>query len=157
MADVLLLRSEIPKYANIIYKKVGVLNAASAGALGSDTNGVLIHTFGTYGGFVASIKISTDDTAAVNVFLYSKDGSDILPEGIVNVPINSGNLGTVANVDALANTGVRPLGDWIEQNGKRVIPCEGGTDFKCSVLANMTAAKKCYVTCVIFEYSDTVG
>lgn len=157
MADVLLLRSEVPKYANIIYKKVAVLNVATAGALGSDTNGVLIHTFGAFGGIVAGLKISTDDTAAVNVFLYSKNGTDIIPEGIVNVPLNSGNLGTAANVDVLAGSGVRPLGDWIEQNGKRVIPCQALHDFKVSVLANMTSGKKCYVTALIYEYSDTVG
>lgn len=151
------LRSEFPKYANLIVKKVGLLNVASAGALGADTNGVSIHTFGSYGGFVAGLKISTDDTAAVNVFLYSKDGSDIIPEGIVNVPLSSGNSGSVANVDALANTGVRTLGDWIEVNGKRVIPMEAGHEFKCSVLANMTSGKKCHVTALIFEFSDTVG
>ncbi len=157
MPDVNLLRSEIPKYANIIYKKVAILNAATAGALGSDTNGQLIHTFGSFGGFAAVVKLSTDDTAAVNVFLYTKDGSDIMPEGIINVPLSSGNLGTVANVDGLINSGITSRGDWIEQNGKRVIPCEAGHDLKIACLANMTAAKKLWATVVIFEYSDTVG
>ena len=37
---------EKPRYYNIVYKKVAKFAAStSAGALGADTNGVLIHTF----------------------------------------------------------------------------------------------------------------
>jgi len=37
---------EKPRYYNIVYKKVGKIpNSQGAGALGADTNGILIHTF----------------------------------------------------------------------------------------------------------------
>jgi hypothetical protein len=142
---------EKPRYHNIIYKKFAKFAAStSAGALGSDSNGVLIHTF-TKQGFVASIKISSSDAGNNGIFLYVKDGSDIMPEGSVSVPLNSGNTAAVANVDGLANSGISSRGDWIEQNGKRVIPCEGGQDFKASLISATGASEEIYVTCVIYE------
>jgi hypothetical protein len=151
MADVDLTIDQIPKYYNIIYKKVAKFPAStSAGALGADTNGVLIHNF-TNDGFVASIKISTSDASNNGVFLYVKDGTDIMPEGIVSVPLNSGNSLTVASVDGLANAGVTSRGDWIERNGKRVIPVAAGQDFKCSLQTATAGGEELYVTCTIFE------
>jgi hypothetical protein len=142
---------QIPLYHNIIYKKVAKFPAStSAGALGADTNGVLIHTF-TKQGFVASIKISTSDAQNNGVFLYVKDGTDIMPEGSVAVPINSGNNAVVANIDGLANGGITSRGDWIEQNGKRVIPVAAGQDFKASLIAALGSGEELYVTCVIYE------
>ena len=151
MADVDLTIDQIPKYHNIIYKKVAKFPASTgAGALGADTNGVSIHTF-TKQGFVASVKISTSDAANNGVFLYVKDGSTIMPEGSVSVPLNSGNTGGVAGVDGLANSGVSSRGDWIEQNGKRVIPVAAGQEFKASLITALGGGEELYVTCVIFE------
>ncbi len=142
---------EKPRYYNIIYKKVAKFAASSsAGALGADTNGVSIHTF-TNDGYVASIKISSSDASNNGVFLYIKDGSTIMPEGSVSVPLNSGNNTTVAIVDALSNSGISSRGDWIEQNGKRVIPVRGGQEFKCSLITATAASEEIYVTCAIFE------
>jgi len=142
---------QIPLYHNIIYKKVAKFAASSsAGALGADTNGVSIHTF-TKQGFVASIKCSSSDATNNGVFLYVKDGSTIMPEGSVSIPLNSGNSITVAQVDGLANSGITSRGDWIEQSGKRVIPVAAGQEFKCSLIVATAAAEEVYVTCVIFE------
>jgi len=142
---------EKPRYYNIIYKKVAKFAAStSAGTLGADTNGVLIHTF-TNDGFVAAIKCSSSDATNNGVFLYVKDGSTIMPEGIVSIPLNSGNSLTVSQVDGLANSGITSRGDWIEQNGKRVIPVRGGQDFKCSLQTATAASEEIYVTCAIFE------
>jgi hypothetical protein len=142
---------QIPLYHNIIYKKVAKFPASTgAGALGADTNGVLIHTF-TKQGFVASVKISSSDAGNNGVFLYVKDGTDIMPEGSVSVPLNSGNTAGVANVDGLANSGVSSRGDWIEQNGKRVIPVAAGQDFKASLITALGGGEELYVTCVIYE------
>jgi hypothetical protein len=141
---------EIPKYYTTPYRKVGVLNAASAGALGADTNGVSIHTF-TNDGLLHSVQISSDDTAAVNVFLYLKTGSTYIPLGIINVPASSGNSGSVGSVDGLAGSGVSIVGGWIEMNGKRVEFVPAGYELKCAVLANMTSGKKCHVTVGILE------
>ncbi len=148
MAD--LTVDQIPMYHNIIHKKVGKLpNSQGAGALGADTNGVLIHTF-TKQGFVVSVKISSKDEANNGVFLYVKDGSDIMPEGSVSVPLNSGNTAGVAVVDGLANSGIASKGDWVE-GGKRVIPVSAGQDFKCSAITALDADDEIYVTCVILE------
>jgi hypothetical protein len=142
---------EKPRYYNIIYKKVAKFPASTgAGALGADTNGQLIHTF-TKDGFVASIKISSSDAGNNGVFLYVKDGSTIMPEGSVSVPLNSGNTAGVAVVDGLLNGGVSSRGDWLEHNGKRVIPVRGGQDFKCSLITALGASEEVYVTCAIFE------
>jgi hypothetical protein len=142
---------EKPRYYNIVYKKVAKFAAStSAGTLGADTNGALIHTF-TNDGFVASIKISSSDASNNGIFLYVKDGSTIMPEGSVSVPLNSGNTAGVSNIDGLANSGISSRGDWIEQGGKRVIPVKGGQDFKCSLITATAASEEIYVTCAIFE------
>lgn len=142
---------EKPWYHNIIYKKVAKFPAStSAGSLGSDSNGVAIHTF-TNQGFVASVKCSSSDATNNGVFLYVLDGSTVIPEGIVSIPLNSGNSLSVANVDGLANSGVTSIGDWIEQNGKRVIPCSSGQVFKAALQTATAASEEIYVTCVIYE------
>jgi hypothetical protein len=149
-----LLTSEKPVYARTLNVGVGTLNAATAGALGADTNGVTVYTAGAYGGRVESLVASSDDTAAVNVFVYLKDGSsNIYPLGIVNVPLSSGNSGTVANVDLLLGSGVTLLGTCVDATGKRYIPVPATWTLKVSVLANMTAAKKCHVVATGFDFT----
>jgi len=151
MADVDLTIDQIPKYHNLIYKgTIKFAASSSAGALGSDTNGVLGHTF-TKQGFVAVIKISSSDAGNNGVFLYGKDGSTIIPEGSVSVPLNSGNTAGVAGVDGLANSGISSRGDWIEQNGKRVIPFEAGQEFKASLITATGSSEEIYVTYSVFE------
>jgi len=146
-----LATNEKRKFANTINTGVGTLNAATAGALGADTNGVAVLTAGSNGTIVESLVFSSDDTAAVNVFVYGLSGATVRPIGIVNVPASSGNSGTVANVDALANTGVTLIGACINENGKRIIPLEANEVLKISCLANMTAAKKCHGSAVGFD------
>lgn len=149
-----LLNSEKPVYARTMNVGCGILNAATAGALGADTNGVTVYTPGAYGGRVESLVASTDDTAAVNVFVYLKDGSaNIYPIGIVNVPASSGNSGTVANVDFLDGSGVRLIGTLIDFSQKRYINIPAGYVLRVSVLANMTAAKKCHVTAIGVDFT----
>lgn len=147
-----------PAFANKPFNSVGSGTAISAGALGSDTNGVTIYTApntGSYtiGSRVDQIVISTDDTAAVNVFLYIYTGSVVIPLGIVNVPLSSGNSGTVANVDALSGSGVTLIGSKLDVTGKRYIDLQAGYLLKFAVLANMTAAKKIYVTAGGSDYA----
>jgi hypothetical protein len=147
--------AEKPVYARTINVGVGILNAASAGALGADTNGVTVYTAGSNGGRIESLVASTDDTAAVNLFVYLKDGSsNIYPLGIVNVPLSSGNSGTVSNVDMLDGSGVRLNGMCIDQNGKRYVSIPASWTLRVSTLANMTAAKKCHVVAQGFDYTS---
>lgn len=132
--------NEKPKYAVTPKNSVGVLNAASAGTLGSDTNGVAIYTAGTNGGRVNTLMISSDDTVAVNVFLYILSGATVMPLGIINVPINSGNALNVLNVDALDSSVLK--GTMMDNTGKRFISLAPNEVLKMTCLAAMTAAKK---------------
>jgi len=147
--------AEKPVYARTINVGVGTLNAASAGALGSTTNSVTAYTAGSNGGRIESLVASTDDSAAVNLFVFLVDGSsNVYPLGICNVPLNSGNSGTVINVDMLDGTGVRLNGMLVDMTGKRYISIPASWTLRVSVLANMTAAKKCHVVAQGFDYTS---
>lgn len=150
--------SSKPAFANKPFAAVGSGTAITAGTLGSDTNGVTVYTApntGSYtvGSRVDQLVINTDDTTAVNVFIYIYTGSVVIPLGIVNVPINAGNTGTVANVDALTGVGITLLGSKIDSAGKRYIDIPAGYLLKFAVLATMTAAKKIYVTASGADYA----
>jgi len=142
-------------YARTINVGVGVLNAATAGALGTTTNAVTVYTAGANGGRIESLVANSDDTAAVNLFVFLVDGSsNVYPLGIVNVPANSGNLGTVINVDILDGTGIRLNGMLVDNTGKRYIAIPASWTLRVSCLATMTAAKKCHVTAQGFDYTS---
>lgn len=142
-------------YARTINVGVGTLNAATAGTLGTTTNAVTVYTAGAYGGRIESLVANTDDTAAVNLFVFLVDGSSaVYPLGIVNVPINSGNASTAINVDILDGTGVRLNGMLIDVTGKRYISIPASWTLRVSTLANMTAAKKCHVTAQGFDFTS---
>jgi len=130
---------------------VGSGTAITAGTLGSNTNGVTCFTAGAYGSIIESLVISTDDTAAVNVWFYIYRGTTVIPLGIVNTPLRSGDLGTVANVDALAGSGISLIGLPVNAQGKRFISLEASDVLKFTVLATMTAAKSLYVTAIGFD------
>lgn len=141
-----LANNEKPKYVVTPKTGVGILNAATAGALGSNTNGVAIFTASASGSRVSSLMISTDDTAAVNVFLYilGSDGTTVKPIGIINVPLSSGNAANVLAINGL-NPNVIP-GLPLDNTGKPYIELGASEVLKMSCLANMTAAKKLYAT-----------
>ncbi len=145
--------NEKPMYARTINNGVGVISAsANTVTLGSDTNGATILTAGADGARVESLVISTDDTVAVNVFIYILSGATVRPLGIVNVPLSSGNTGSAPLVDALDNTGIKLLGMLIDPAGKRYISLAANEVLKCGALANLTAAKKAHVTAQGFNY-----
>jgi hypothetical protein len=98
-------------------------------------------TGGTNGTRVDAIWVSTNDTAAVNLAFYLKDGSTSFYIGVVSVPIGSGYT-TVARVDALAV--LSPiLGYLIVENGWTL---------ECNCVATMTAAKTTDVVAIGGEY-----
>jgi hypothetical protein len=147
--------AEKPVYARTINVGVGVLNAATAGALGATTNAVTVYTAGANGGRIESLVANSDDTAAVNLFVFLVDGSsNVYPLGIVNVPANSGNLGTVQNIDCLAGVGISLQGLLIDISGKRYISIPASWTLRVSTLANMTASKKCHVTAQGFDFTS---
>jgi hypothetical protein len=71
---------------------VAVLTGTTIGTLGSNTNGTTIFAAGTYGSRVISLTGTTDDTVTINVFIYIlRGGSTVIPLGLVNIPLSSGN------------------------------------------------------------------
>ncbi len=137
---------QIPKVANVPNGGVGVIAASSnTVTLGSNTNGATAYTAGTAGGRVMSLTAVTDDTVTVNVFVYIYRGTTVIPLGLVNVPLSSGNTNAARfNVDFL--DGVNILGLPIDNTGKRYIPLMPNDLLKVGALANLTAAKTCWVS-----------
>jgi len=140
--------SHYPKYATVLNCGVAKLgdgaSTVGATALGVDGNAAdakACYTAGAFGGMVESLIMNTNDTAAVNVLVYELNGSTIIPKGIVNIPANSGNIGTVAAVNALAGIGVTLIGFPINANGKAYIPLRPNSQLKVATLGAMTANK----------------
>jgi hypothetical protein len=134
----------IPKYATVLNGGIGVLGtgASTVGATALGIDGIaadakVVYTAGTYGGIVESLMISTNDTAAVNVFVYALDGATVHPLGIVNIPLSSGNAASVLNIDALNIIQGLPLNSVY----KKYIPLKANMTLKVAVLAAMTANK----------------
>ncbi len=143
MAD--LVSGQIPKYSITPNGGVALIAASSnTVTLGSNSNGATIYTAGSYGGRVYSLTAVTDDTVTVNVFLYIYRGSTVIPIGLVNVPLSSGNTNAARfNVNFL--DGVNILGMPVDNQGNRYIPLMANDVLKCGALANLTAAKTCWV------------
>lgn len=148
MAD--LAEGQVPKYANKRSTQGVATIAASSNTvtLGVDTNGATAYTAGSYGADVTSLLASTNDTAAVNVFVWILNGSTVRPLGIVNVPLSSGNVASTPSVDLIASIPGLP----INAQGKRYIPLYNGEVLRVGALANLTAAKTCYVTALGSDY-----
>jgi hypothetical protein len=140
-----LTTGQIPYVANVPNGGVGVIAASSnTVTLGSNTNGATIYTAGTKGGRVYSLTAVTDDTVTVNVFIYIYRSTTVIPLGLVNVPLSSGNTNAARfNVNFL--DGVNILGLPIDNAGNRYIPLMPNDVLKCGALANLTAAKTCWV------------
>jgi hypothetical protein len=148
MAD--LTAGQVPKYANVrTSQNVADISAsANTVTLGVDTNGATAYTAGSAGSDVTSLIASTNDTVAVNVFIWILNGSNVKPLGIVNVPLSSGNAASVPSVDLIASIPGLPL----NAQGKRYIPLYASEVLRVGALANLTAAKHCYVTALGSDY-----
>jgi hypothetical protein len=134
----------LPKYATVLNGGVcqlgtgsNTVGATALGVDGSSDNAKICYTAGAYGGIVESLMVSTNDTAAVNVLVYALDGATVHPLGICNVPINSGNLATAANVDVINALQGLPINSVF----KKYIPLRANMTLKVAVLAAMTANK----------------
>jgi hypothetical protein len=144
MAD--LTAGMIPLVANVPNGGVGLLTGTTVGTLGSNTNGVTVYTAGTSGGRVYHLVASTDDTVAVNVNVYIlRGGATVIPLGLVNVPLSSGNTsGVLAFRDFLVSTAIYGLP--ADSTGKFYIPLMPNDVLRVTTLANLTAAKTCWIT-----------
>ena len=140
-----LTNAQIPIVANVINGGVGLIQAsANTVTIGVNTNGVSVYTAGTKGGRVTSLTAVTDDTVTVNVFVWILRGATVIPIGLVNVPLSSGNTnGTRFNVDFLNGTNI--LGLPIDNTGRAYIPLMPNDVLRVGALANLTAARTCWV------------
>jgi hypothetical protein len=146
-----LTAGQIPIVANVPTSGVGVLTGTTIGTLGSNTNGVTIYTAGADGGRVLSLMASTDDTVTINVFLYIYRGSTVIPIGMVNIPLSSGNTNAARfPVDFLNGTNLPGLP--IDNTGRQYIPLIANDVLKATTLANLTAAKSAWVAAHCADY-----
>lgn len=140
-----LAAGQIPKVANVINSGVGVLTGTTLGTLGSNTNGVTIYTAGASGGRVISLMASTDDTVTINVFLYIYRGTTVIPVGLVNIPLSSGNTNAARfPVDFLNGTNLPGLP--VDNTGRQYIPLLASDVLKATTLANLTGGKSAWVS-----------
>lgn len=148
----MLTAGQIPIVANLPNGGVGLIQAsANTVTIGVNTNGVDVYTAGADGGRVMSLIGFTDDTVTVNVFVWILRGATVLPIGLVNIPLSSGNTNAARfNVDFL--DGVNILGLPLDNTGKRFIPLLGGDVLRVGALANLTAAKTCWVHAMGNDY-----
>jgi hypothetical protein len=143
--------SQIPIVANVPTSGVGVLTGTTIGTLGSNTNGVTIYTAGADGGRVLSLMASTDDTVTINVFLYIYRSTTVVPIGLVNIPLSSGNTNAARfPVDFLNGTNLPGLP--IDNTGRQYIPLIANDVLKATTLANLTAAKSAWLTAHCADY-----
>ncbi len=141
----------LPKYANVPNSGTGVLTAsANTVTLGSNTNAATCYTAGSSGGRVYTLVANTDDTVTVNVMLFIYSGSTVRPLGIVNVPLSSGNVANVLNVNMLDSAVLKGLP--LDSANNRYIPLAANEILKAGALANMTTAKTCWVTALGSDY-----
>ena len=141
-----LAAKNIPIVANVPNGGVALIAAsANTVTIGVNTNGATAYTAGTGGGRVMSLTAVTDDTVTVNVFAWILRGATVIPLGLVNVPLSSGNTNAARyNVDFLDGTNI--LGLPIDNTGKRYIPLMANDILRVGALANLTAAKTCWVS-----------
>lgn len=140
-----LTAGQIPKVANVLNGGIALIAAsANTVTLGSVANAATAYTAGAHGGRVHSLTAVTDDTVTVNVFVLIDRGGVAIPLGLVNVPLSSGNTNAAKfNVDFL--DGINIVGLPIDNTGKRYIPLMPNDILKVGALANLTAAKTCWV------------
>jgi hypothetical protein len=143
--------NQIPIVANVVRSGVGVLTGTTIGTLGSNTNGVTIYTAGSAGGRVISLMASTNDTVTVNVFLYILRGATVVPIGLVNIPLSSGNTNAARfPVDFL--NGVNLPGLPIDNTGRQYIPLIANDVLRASTLANLSASQSAWITAHCADY-----
>ena len=136
---------QIPKVANVPNGGVGVVTAsANIVTLGVNTNGVSVYTAGTSGGRVMSLTGVTDDTVTVNIFVWILRSATVIPIGLVNIPLSSGNTNAARfNVDFL--NAVNILGLPVDSAGRQYIPLMPNDVLRVGALAALTTAKSVWV------------
>ena len=140
-----LTAGQIPLVANVPNGGVALIAASSnTVTLGSNTNAATAYTAGSKGGRVMSLTGVTDDTVTVNVFVFIYRSTTVIPLGLVNIPLSSGNTNAARfNVDFLNGSNI--LGLPVDNNGRQYIPLMANDVLKVGALANLTAAKTAWI------------
>ena len=148
-----LTAGQIPRVANVLNGSIAKLSGSfNSASLGSDTNGVTAYTAGSSGGRVISIMGSTDDTVATNVFVWINRSSTVIPVGLVNIPLSSGNTNAARfPVDFLNGTNLPGLP--VDNTGRQYIPLLANDVLRASTLANLTAGRSLWITANGMDYS----
>jgi len=140
------------RVANVPNSGVAVLTGTTIGTLGSNTNGTTIYTAGSQGSRVVSLTGATTDTATINVFLYIlRGGSTVVPIGLVNIPLSSGNTNAARFVVDFLN-GINIPGLPVENTGRQYIPLMPSDVLRATTLANLTASTSLFLSAHGMDY-----
>ena len=141
------------RVANVPNSGVAVLTGTTIGTLGSNTNGTTIYTAGSQGGRIVSLTASTSDTVTINVFLYILRSATVIPIGLVNIPLSSGNTNAARFVvDFLNGTNIPGLP--LENTGRQYIPLMPNDVLRATTLANLSASTSCWLTAHGMDYQS---
>ncbi len=129
-----------------------VLTGTTIGTLGSNTNGTTIETAGTYGTRIISLTATSNDTVARDVFVYIlRGGSTVIPLGLVNVPLSSGNTNAARfAVDFLNGTNIPGLP--LDNTGRQYIPLLGGDVLRATTLTALTGGASIFIQASGLDY-----
>jgi hypothetical protein len=135
---------------DVIANTTGVV---TAGVLGTSGPQVVL-TAGTEGTAVKSLIITSNDSAAIYVHIWT-DRAGTTPLtllGTVPIPAASGSsaTGIVASVDVLGS--LMLLGLPTDQTGKPVLPLAASSKLYIGLVAGLTATKVLYVTAIAEDY-----
>jgi len=141
-----LTAGQIPRVANVLNGSIAKLSGSfNSASLGSDTNGVTAYTAGSSGGRVISIMGSTDDTVATNVFVWINRSSTVIPVGLVNIPLSSGNTNAARfPVDFLNGTNLPGLP--VDNTGRQYIPLLANDTLRMGTSGSLTSNRSVYVS-----------
>jgi hypothetical protein len=131
---------------------VAVLTGTTIGTLGSNTNGTTIEAAGTYGTRIISLTATSNDTVARDVFVYIlRGGSTVIPLGLVNVPLSSGNTNAARfAVDFLNGTNIPGLP--LDNTGRQYIPLLGGDVLRATTLTALTGGASIFIQASGLDY-----
>lgn len=137
--------SSLIKVANVLNSGVAVLTGTTIGTLGSNTNGTTIYTAGSQGGRVISLTGATNDTVTTNVFVYILRGATVIPVGLVNIPLSSGNTNAARFVVDFLN-GSNITGLPVDNTGRQYIPLMPNDILRATTLANLSGGTSAWLT-----------
>ena len=137
--------SSLIKVANVLNSGVAVLTGTTIGTLGSNTNGTTVYTAGSQGGRIISLTGVTNDTVTTNVFVYILRGATVIPVGLVNIPLSSGNTNAARFVVDFLNGSNIP-GLPVDNTGRQYIPLMPNDILRATTLANLSGGTSAWLT-----------